>query len=246
MNTTTVQDKEKEVSFFDQFAQENEHYDVFTEASTARLIQTCVQAGGWKDGAKIADLGCGSGIFTQALADLGFSVTGVDLSPGLIDVARQRFPDVEFLVGDVENLPFDDGAFDGILLSGILHHLPDPKPCAREVHRVLQHDGTFSAFDPNRRNPFMWLYRDKSSPLYSSKGVTENERPVLAEQLTDIFDAAGFETASSYLSDLRYQYVESAFARYFLPVYNTIDRLLFKPTFMERYRAFVITTGRKI
>ena len=78
-------------------------------------------------------------------------------------------------------LPFATASFDGILLSGIVHHLPDPKRCAAEVFRVLRPGGRFVAFDPNRMNPFMWLYRDRSSPFYSSVGVTENERPVLAK-----------------------------------------------------------------
>ena len=40
--------------------------------------------------------------------------------------------------------------------------------------------GRFVAFDPNRMNPFMWLYRDRASPFYSSVGVTENDCAVLA------------------------------------------------------------------
>ena len=45
---------------------------------------------------------------------------------------------------------------------------------------MLRPGGRFVAFDPNRMNPFMWLYRDRSSPFYSPVGVTQNERPVLA------------------------------------------------------------------
>ena len=41
----------------------------------------------------------------------------------------------------------------------------------------------FVAFDPNRMNPFMYLYRDRSSPLYSPVGVTPNQRPVLAREI---------------------------------------------------------------
>ena len=46
---------------------------------------------------------------------------------------------------------------------------------------MLRPGGRFVAFDPNRMNPFMCLYRDRSSPFYSPVGVTENERPVLAK-----------------------------------------------------------------
>jgi SAM-dependent methyltransferase len=52
-----------------------------------------------------------------------------------------------------------------------VHRLLDPARCASEVFRVLKPDGSFVAFDPNRLNPFMYLYRDRSSPFYSSVGT---------------------------------------------------------------------------
>jgi hypothetical protein len=79
-----------------------------------------------------------------------------------------------------------------VLLSAIVHHLPDPSACASEVYRVLVKCWRFMAFDPNRMNSFMYLYRDPSLPFYSSVGVTENERPILAEQKADVFCRAGF------------------------------------------------------
>src|SRR5260370_39045015 len=59
-------------------------------------------------------------------------------------------------------------------------------------------------------NPFMWLYRDRASPVYSSVGVTANERPVLAREVGAVFARAGFEVSSHYLSGLAYRYVASA------------------------------------
>ena len=74
---------------------------------------------------------------------------------------------------------------------------------------MLRTDGRFVAFDPNRMNPFMWLYRDRSSPFYSAVGVTENERPVLAGQIAGVFKGAGFTVGTEYLSGLSYRYVAS-------------------------------------
>ena len=117
---------------------------------------------------------------------------------------------VEFIEGDIEHLPFPSGSFDGVMLSGVVHHLPDPSRCAAEVARVLRPGGKFMAFDPNRMNPFMWLYRDRSSPFYSSVGVTENERPVLAREVAAVFEGAGLQVSSHYLSGLAYRYVASS------------------------------------
>ena len=147
--------------------------------------------------------------------------------------------------GDIEHLPFADGRFDGALLSGVVHHLPDPSRCAAEVFRVLRPQGRFLAFDPNRMNPFMWLYRDRSSPFYSPLGVTENERPVLAREVAATFERAGFRVSSHYLSGLAYRYVASSRARLLLPIYNFIDATIFGLSVMEPLRPFVLTAGEK-
>jgi ubiquinone/menaquinone biosynthesis C-methylase UbiE len=244
MAIASSQDKQREIAFFDSHAAVDA-YDVFTAETNERLIDAFVRLSAVAPGARVADLGCGSGVFTGALARRGYVCTGVDLSPKLIALAREKHPDIEFLEGDVERLPFADASFDGVLLSGIVHHLPDPSRCAAEVFRILKPGGPFVAFDPNRMNPFMYLYRDRSSPFYSPVGVTENERPVLAHEAASAFRNAGFAADTDYLSNLRYRYVASAKLRWLLPIYNAIDAVAFAPGFMRRFRAFVLTYGRK-
>ena len=239
------QDKAKEIAFFDRHAAADD-YNVFTPASNARLIDRFARVTGLKPGARVADLGCGSGVFSDLLQQAGFKVVGVDISPKLIAIGKLKYPGIELLEGDIEHLPFANEMLDGVLLSGVVHHFPDPRRCVAEVHRVLRRGGKFMAFDPNRRNPFMWLYRDRTSPFYSSIGVTENERPVLAEQIRAIFSEAGFSVTTEYLSGLSYRYVASARARRFLSVYNFIDAQFFKFDIVRALRAFVITSGEKI
>jgi ubiquinone/menaquinone biosynthesis C-methylase UbiE len=238
------QDKQKEIAFFDRHAAADS-YDVFAPESSARLIRTAVELGRFKSGDKVADLGCGSGVFSDLLRQHGCVPTGLDISPKLIELGQRKYPGIEFLEGDVERLPFPDGSFDGVLLAGIVHHFPDPSRCAAEVFRVLRPGGRFFAFDPNRMNPFMWLYRDRASPFYSPVGVTENERPVLAGQTAATFRAAGFTVETDYLSKLRYRYVASGRVRWLLPLYNAIDGVLFTPGFMRPFRSFVLTFGAK-
>jgi SAM-dependent methyltransferase len=244
MAAAPAQDKQKEVAFFDSHAAAAS-YDVFTPQSNARLIETIVRLGRFKPGARVADLGCGSGVFTDLLHLQGCDCVGLDLSPKLVAIGRRNYPGVEFIEGDVEHLPFAPASFDGVLLSGIVHHLPDPAKCAAEVFRILRPGGRFVAFDPNRMNPFMYLYRDRSSPLYSPIGVTPNERPVLADEVAATFNAAGFSAETEYLSNLRYRYVASSRVSWLLPIYNAIDGALFEPGFMRRFRSFVLNFGEK-
>ena len=244
MSSVLSQNKESEVAFFDSHGA-SKAYDVFTPATNERIIDIVVRLTGLAPGARIADLGCGSGVFTDRLRQRGYQCTGVDLSPKLIRIAREKYPGIEFLEGDIERLPFPDGSFDAVLLAGVLHHLPERAKCAAEIRRILRPGGRFAAFDPNRMNPFMYLYRDRSSPLYSSVGVTENERPVIARELVETFRQAGFNTATEYHSGLKYRYLASGALRWLLPAYNLADTILFSPGFMERYRAFVFTFGEK-
>jgi ubiquinone/menaquinone biosynthesis C-methylase UbiE len=239
-----LQDKQKEIAFFDRHAA-SEAYDVFTPESNTRLVDAFVRLSGARPGARVADLGCGSGAFTALLRDAGYRVVGVDISPKLIALGQQKYPGLELIEGDVEHLPFEAGSMDAVLLSGLVHHFPDPRRCAAEVFRVLRGGGRFMAFDPNRMNPFMWLYRDHASPFYSSVGVTENERPVLARRVARVFRDAGFEVGTDYLSGLSYRYVASSRARVILPIYNAIDRFVFNLPFMYPLRAFVLTHGVK-
>jgi ubiquinone/menaquinone biosynthesis C-methylase UbiE len=242
--TTLAQDKQKEIAFFDGHAAADS-YDVFTPETNVRLITTCMRLAGLKPPGRVADLGCGSGVFTDLLSKQGYQATGLDISPKLIALGRAKYPTVEFHEGDVEHLPFADGSMDGILLSGLVHHLPDPNRCAAEAFRVLKKGGSFVAFDPNRMNPFMYLYRDRSSPFYSNVGVTENERPVVAHQIAAVFRNAGFKVGTDYISDLSYRYVASSRLRWLLPAYNALDRALFAPGFMKPLRSFVLTYGEK-
>jgi len=244
MNVDGAQDKGKEIAFFDAHAQHDD-YDVFTPQASEILIGAFIRLSGLPGGARVADLGCGSGVFTELLRRRGYQSVGLDISPKLIALGRQKYPGLELIEGDAENLPFESASLDGVLLSGLIHHFPDPRRLVGEVNRVLKNGGRFVAFDPNRLNPFMWLYRDRSSPFYSSIGVTENERPVLAWQVAEGFRSEGFRVHTDYLAGLAYRYVASRRTRMLLPVYNFIDGILFNLAIMRPVRPFVLTSGEK-
>jgi ubiquinone/menaquinone biosynthesis C-methylase UbiE len=243
VRTKTSQDKAREIEFFDQHA-DGDEYNVFAPETNHELVERFLRFACFKPGDRVLDLGCGSGVFAAEVARRGMAVVGVDLSTRLLERGRRQAPAVGFAAGDAERLPFPDETFAGVLLSGLVHHLPDPSAMAREVHRVLRPGGRFMAFDPNRRNPAMWAYRDWSSPFYSSIGVTENERPVLASQVRDVFASVGFRTATDYFS-ARYRYVASERARWLLPAYNMFETIALAPRPLRPLRAFVLSFGEK-
>lgn len=238
------QNKVGEIIFFTEHAEHRE-YNVFTDRSNERLINRCLELSGLHQPGWVADLGCGSGVFTAMMREKGFHCFGVDISHAMAALGRKLHPNVSFFQGDCEVLPISTGSLDGVLLSGVIHHLPDPALCAREVYRVLRPGGVFMAFDPNRLHPFTWLYRDHRSPFYSRKGVTENERPILANETNRVFAEVGFDVSTDYLHGLHYRYIASPILRWFLPFYNVLDFILFTPGFLKLFRAFVLTIGVK-
>ncbi|MDT0263690.1 class I SAM-dependent methyltransferase [Jatrophihabitans lederbergiae] len=92
---------------------------------------------------RIADVGCGPGQVTRFLADQRADVLGIDLSQGMITIARTRSPKLEFTVGSMLRLPVPDGTWAGIVaLYSIIHLTEDERAIAcREFARVLRPGG---------------------------------------------------------------------------------------------------------
>jgi SAM-dependent methyltransferase len=94
-------------------------------------------------GGVVADLGCGPGHVASWLADRGASTVGVDLSPGMVAEASRLHSHLEFRVGDLCDLPADDGEFAAAaVLYAIIHLAPaELGPAMRELRRVLAPGG---------------------------------------------------------------------------------------------------------
>jgi len=94
-------------------------------------------------GMRVLDAGCGEGVLSVMLAQRGAIVTGCDLSIPNIENARHHSKEVgvdniEFLVADLENIPFADSSFDLVVSSHVLEHLPDFDQGLREIMRVTK------------------------------------------------------------------------------------------------------------
>jgi SAM-dependent methyltransferase len=93
-------------------------------------------------GRRVLDAGCGGGRTAAWLVELGADVVGIDVSPELVRLARQRLPSASFVIGDLaEPLPFEDGAFDVTVAGLVMHYLRDWVPTLLELRRVLRPDG---------------------------------------------------------------------------------------------------------
>lgn len=91
----------------------------------------------------VADVGCGPGRVTAYLDSVGVKAFGLDLSPGMIEVARKRYPGLEFSVASMTALPLDDGALGGLMAwYSIIHTPPERQPeIFAEFARVVEPGG---------------------------------------------------------------------------------------------------------
>jgi ubiquinone/menaquinone biosynthesis C-methylase UbiE len=92
-------------------------------------------------GDTVVDVGCGSGRAVGELAGRGVRAVGVDVDPEMIQIARGRWPDAEFHVGDATALPLGDGSVTGYRADKVLHVLPEPAEAVVEARRVLRPGG---------------------------------------------------------------------------------------------------------
>lgn len=106
----------------------------------------------------ILDVGCGGGFLSNELAREGHTVTGVDLSPESIQVARAHdtTKSVQYQVADAFHLPFPDQSFEAVTAMDFLEHVEQPDLVIQEFARVLKPGGLFF-FHTFNRNPLAWL-----------------------------------------------------------------------------------------
>jgi len=154
--------------------------------------------------ARVADIACGTGILADRIErDLHpAQVYGVDMSEGMLNQARARSTDVQWLRGPAEQLPFDDGALDAVVTTSAFHFFDQPA-ALREFHRVLSPGGlaavsTLSARQllPQRPATSRWKAAHHPSAaemrrLFEDAGFTVAEqhrvrRPLITRAISDL------------------------------------------------------------
>ncbi|MCB9474874.1 MAG: arsenite methyltransferase [Candidatus Delongbacteria bacterium] len=149
-----------------------------------------------KSGETVLDLGAGGGVdcFLAALkvGKEGF-VIGVDMTPDMVSKARANaekgdFPQVDFRLGEIENLPVGDGLVDVILSNCVINLSPDKARVFREAFRVLKPGGRLAISDVVATAPIPDEIRNDTQ-LYSACVSGAEHMAVLGE----LMEAAGFE-----------------------------------------------------
>jgi len=99
-------------------------------------------------GARVLEAGCATGALTAYIAKAGYSVTGVDLSERMIDLAKTKHIGIDYLVADVLKLPFESNSFDAVIATSLVNIVDDKAKAMRELRRVCKTGGRVSILVP--------------------------------------------------------------------------------------------------
>lgn len=108
------------------------------------VIQKILDVAHVLPGADVLDVACGTGVlFPDYLERKVGSLTGIDISPEMVKIAREKFPQIEVLCGDVEEVEFDK-KFDCIVVYNAFPHFPNPEHLIQVLSDLLKPDGTLT------------------------------------------------------------------------------------------------------
>ena len=158
--------------------------------------------------AKILDVGCGPGWLTEYFARLGYEMTGIDISDGLIQVARERLEGLSclvdqetplhcrFITHDIEDGPLNE-KFDAIICYDALHHFADEKSVFRNLAAMLEIGGVLFIVEGHKP-------ASGSPTEIELRGFMEKyqtlESPFSSDYLRALIDHHGFAIVSDYVS----------------------------------------------
>lgn len=244
MSEPTTNDTE--AAFFDRLVRDEGDFNPFAERGWRTLAARFADFVRPERPCDVLDIGCGTGNSRQIYIEHARRYFGLDLSTAVIAAAKRRFPHDDWLAADACATGLEAESFGLVAFSSVLHHLPDRAAALHEAKRLLRPGGWVFAFDPNLLHPAMALFRWPKSPLYTPKGVSPNEQPLLASTLRREFATAGFvDLRQRAQSNIPYRAIAPKGLNACLGAYNVIDRIWEAVGLGRWFGTFVVTAGRK-
>jgi len=218
-----------------------------TALFTTPVAGHVVRFAGIVAGETVLDVGTGTGVLAISAARLGAKVNGLDLTPELIEQAREnaaiaRLPDIVWKQGDAEELPYPDGSFD-VVVSQFGHMFaPRPEVVVAEMRRVLKPRGrvVFATWPPEHfvGRLFAFVGRNSPPPPPGAAPPAQWGNPALiAERLGGKFDAPFFERGVMRFSALSIPHFRLFMERSVGPIQKLVESMASDPQKLERFHA---------
>ena len=215
--------------------------EVVTTPAAARLVQFA----GVRSGDRVLDIGCGTGVVAVTAARLGAKVRAADLTPQLLERARENARianvEIEWLEADVEQLPFSDAEFD-VVVSQFAHiFAPRPEVAVSQMLRVLRPGGTlaFATWPPElmvgRTMALSARYAPPPPPGIAPP-VAWGDPQIITQRLGQAVTQLAFDRQSLFVPALSPQHFRVNIERSAGPVIRMIESLA--STDPDRLQAF--------
>ncbi|MBU9720411.1 MULTISPECIES: class I SAM-dependent methyltransferase [Bacillaceae] len=194
---------DQRVDFFDQMAQ-----STWLSKLHNKLID---DTGSWS-GCNVLDVGCGTGRFLYRGATPSTNIFGIDISKGMIERAKMLSHSYtfhhtpSFLVGDAEELPYDEHTFHFVFSTCVVFLLPDPSKALNEMHRTLKQGGRIGLLNPSehldeyvaKEKATQWGLNKPESDSLLQWGRISRRRHIREEDMKSLFTEAGFSAIRQY------------------------------------------------
>ena len=219
------------------------------EAETARRyfqkrkMQEAARLGEFRAGQRLVEVGCATGPYTLRLsAEMGYRMTGVDISPRSIEIARElavslgHEDEITYLQGDFERLAcLEDDSQEGLISFSCIRYVPDPLAGLRQARRVVQPGGRVVVDFPNRYCPWFKYLKTKFGV-----NVHFEDRHFSAREVRDMFSEAGLE-------DVRFRkilFTPTITPKPLLPVFKVLDIVGERLPLLKETAAMIMCSGR--
>lgn len=216
-------------------------FEIFTTASAAKLVRFA----DIRQGQRVLDVACGTGVVAITAAGRGAMVTGLDLTPELLARAKENAAilqmEVTWIEGDAETLQFPDGTFD-VVLSQFGHMFaPRPAVAIQEMLRVLRRGGriAFSTWPPDLFIGKMFTLVAKylpPPPVDVAPPPQWGNPDIIRQRLGDRVQDLTFDTGRMVVPTLGPAHLRGFYERHAGPVMRLVQTLQSEPAQLESFR----------
>lgn len=127
------------ISFFDEFAPTWDNTNERNDAVITKILDNSEIC----EGVRVLDVACGTGVLFPDYISRKASVTGIDISAEMVKMAKEKFPQIEVICGDAENIFFEE-KFDVVMIYNAFPHFPNPENLIENLAKSLKTGGRIS------------------------------------------------------------------------------------------------------